>query len=138
MKGGTDYFHELIGEDLSGTAFVRDYLQLQFSPPMMLNAYTPVTIRCGEDSATSGEKRFPDLLLAQLNKYVWAVEFTCGSREFMLPGEGRSGEALGGAGSSTTAPGSAGRMDPRWVRPGLETDAFAANGNSQDRTPRVA
>ncbi len=76
MKGGTDYFHELIGEDLSGITFVRDYLQLQFNPPMMLNAYTPVTVRCGEGSATSGEKRFPNLLLAQLNKYVRAVEFT--------------------------------------------------------------
>ncbi len=74
--GGTDYFQELIGEDLSGVTFVRDYLQLQFNPPMMLNAYTPVTVRCGEDSATSGERQSPNLLLAQLNKYVRVVEVT--------------------------------------------------------------
>lgn len=76
MKSRTDCFDELIGEDLSGVTFVRDYLQLQFNPPLMINAYTPVTVRCGEDTAIFGEEGFANLLLAQLNKHVRAVEFT--------------------------------------------------------------
>ena len=75
LKIRTEDFRELLGEDLSGVTFVRDYLQLQFNPPPMLNAYTPVTVRCGEDTATFGEKTFPNLLLAQLNKLVRNVEF---------------------------------------------------------------
>jgi hypothetical protein len=69
------HFHELIGEDLSGVTFVRDYLQLQFNPPLILNAYTPVTVHCGDEVATFGEEPFPNLLLAQLNKFVGNVEF---------------------------------------------------------------
>jgi hypothetical protein len=37
-------FKDFVGEDLSGVTFVRDYLQLQFNPPPMINAYTPVQI----------------------------------------------------------------------------------------------
>ena len=50
-------------------------MQLQFNPPPTIIAYTPVTVQCGEDTATFGEKTFPNLLLAQLNTFVQAVEF---------------------------------------------------------------
>jgi hypothetical protein len=70
----TDYLKEFVGEDLSGVTFVRDYLQLQFNPPLALNAYTPVTVRSGDRSSTFGEDAFPGLLLGQLNKLVRDVE----------------------------------------------------------------
>ena len=54
--------------------FVRDYLQLHFNPPPLLNADTSVTIRCGGQSATFGEKAFANLLIAQINKVVSAVD----------------------------------------------------------------
>lgn len=75
MKIRGEGLRELIGEDLSGVTFVRDYLQLQFNPPTMLNAYTPVTVQCRNESATFGEKLFANLLLSQLNKFVRDVEF---------------------------------------------------------------
>ncbi len=74
MQNPVEGFDDLVGEDLSGVTFVRDYLQLQFNPAPTLNAYTPVTVRCGDDVATFGEDDFPNLLLAQLNKFVQAVE----------------------------------------------------------------
>ncbi len=67
-------FGELIGEDLSGVTFVRDYLQLQFNPPPSLNAYTPVTVHCGQEVATFGDASFPNLLIGQLNKFVRRVD----------------------------------------------------------------
>jgi hypothetical protein len=70
----SDDFAELVGEDLSGVTFVRDYLQLQFNPPPLLNAYTPVTVRCREQTATFGEEPFANLLIAQIDKVVAAVE----------------------------------------------------------------
>jgi hypothetical protein len=36
VTDASDDFAELIGEDLSGVTFVRDYLQLQFNPPPIL------------------------------------------------------------------------------------------------------
>jgi len=72
---GSDDFSALVGEELSGVTFVRDYLQLQFNPPPLLNVYTPVTIRCGERNATFGEEAFANLLIAQINKIVNAVDF---------------------------------------------------------------
>jgi hypothetical protein len=70
----TKDFQELVGEDLSGVTFVRDYLQLQFNPPPMLNAYTPVTVRCANQTACFGDTSFPNLILGQLNKFVRGVE----------------------------------------------------------------
>ena len=37
-------FSELVEAELSGVTFVRDYVQLQFDPPPILNLYTPVTV----------------------------------------------------------------------------------------------
>ncbi len=74
MTVRTEDFQELVGEDLSGVTFVRRYLQFQFNPPPMLNAYTPVTVRCNNASATFGEAAFPNLVLGQLDKFVHAVE----------------------------------------------------------------
>jgi hypothetical protein len=70
----TEDFQELVGEDLSGVTFVRHYLQLQFNPPPLLNAYTPVTVLCGDQRATIGEDTFPNLLLGQLDKFVRGVQ----------------------------------------------------------------
>jgi hypothetical protein len=67
-------FQEIMGEDLSGVTFVRDYLQLQFNPPLILKAYTPVTVHCGDRTACFGEPIFPNLLIGQLNKVVCGVE----------------------------------------------------------------
>lgn len=70
-----DFVNELVGEDLSGVTFVRDYLQLQFNPLPMLNVYTPLTVRSGKEAATFGERGFPNLLLAQIGRFVKSVEF---------------------------------------------------------------
>src|SRR5688572_6417823 len=69
----TNEFQELIGEDLSGVSFVRDYVQLQFNPPPMINAYTPVTVRCKDQQAEYGESVFANMLLGQINKIVREV-----------------------------------------------------------------
>jgi len=65
---------ELVGEELSGVTFVRDYLQLQFNPLPVLNAYTQVTVSCGDQVATFGEEPFANLLIGQINKFVRRVE----------------------------------------------------------------
>jgi hypothetical protein len=65
----------LIGEELSGVTFVRDYVQLQFNPPPMVNALTPVTVSTASTSATLGEPDFANLLIGQIGKSIQAVEF---------------------------------------------------------------
>jgi hypothetical protein len=74
----SDDFKELVGEDLSGITFVRDYLQFQFNPPPILNAYTPVTVSCGSEKASFGESTFANLAIAQINKVVRSVELSPG------------------------------------------------------------
>jgi hypothetical protein len=53
-------FGELVGEDLN--------------PPPLLIAYTPVSVRSGLRTATFGEEAFANLLIAQINKVVRAVD----------------------------------------------------------------
>ena len=53
-------FSCLVGEDQSGVTFVRDYLQLQFNPPPLLNALTPVTVRTLEH-VLNFDQEFGDL-----------------------------------------------------------------------------
>jgi hypothetical protein len=65
-----DDFFELVGEDLSGVVFVRDYVQLQFDPPPSLNAGTPVTVHSRGGRATLGEEAFANLIIGQIGKVV--------------------------------------------------------------------
>ena len=71
----TSSFDELIGEDLSGVTFVRNHLQLQFNPPLVLNVFTPVMIRSKGVEAKSGEQAFANMLIAQINKFVPNIDF---------------------------------------------------------------
>ncbi len=76
-----DGFDEIVDEQLAAVTFIHDYVQLQFGAPPTLTAYTPLTVRCGDQSARAGMHGFADLLVAQLGKRVTRVEI-------------RSGEAL--------------------------------------------
>lgn len=64
------HFDEIVGEDLSGVTFVRDYIQLQFNLPLLLNAYTPILVRHRDKKARSGEESFANALIGQINKFV--------------------------------------------------------------------
>lgn len=68
-------FADLVGEDLSGVTFVRDYLQLQFNPPPLLNCYTPVAVRVGEAAVLLGEPAFANAIIGQIGKFVADVAF---------------------------------------------------------------
>ena len=59
MTSKPNVFAGLIGENLSGVVFVRDYLQLQFNPPPTLNVYTPSSVRVSEKEATFAEEALP-------------------------------------------------------------------------------
>jgi hypothetical protein len=64
-----DAYSGLVGEELSGVVFVRDYVQLQFDG-VTLNALTPIRVRAGLCSAGFGEESFANLLIAQIGKRV--------------------------------------------------------------------
>ena len=66
-------FQELIGENLSGVTFVRDYAQLQFNPPCILSAYTPVAVSSEKKTTRFGEDGFSNLLVSQINKVVHEI-----------------------------------------------------------------
>lgn len=65
---------QLVGEDLSGIVFVRDYLQLQFNPPPQLNVYSRrVVVTSGVRSAAFGEEPFANLALSLIGAFVREV-----------------------------------------------------------------
>ncbi|HYK09670.1 MAG TPA: hypothetical protein VEV39_02600 [Gemmatimonadales bacterium] len=66
-------FGDLVGGDLTGVTFVREYVQLQFNPAATLSAFTPVTVMSQGQAATLGESAFPNLILAQRGKFVAGV-----------------------------------------------------------------
>jgi len=49
------------------------YLQLQFNPPPIINAYTPVTISSNGKSFVSGDDQFRNRLCEQIAKIVKSV-----------------------------------------------------------------
>jgi hypothetical protein len=78
MDGPTEWVMEartyFVGNDLSGVVFVRDYIQLQFNPPPLVNALTAVTVILNGVTATQGAVEFANLLIGQINKVVKDVE----------------------------------------------------------------
>ena len=66
---------QLVGEELSGVVFVRDYLQLQFNPPPQINAYsTRIVISSDGRSAAFGEEAFANLAIALIGHFVRQVK----------------------------------------------------------------
>jgi hypothetical protein len=65
---------QIVGEQLSGVTFVMDYLQLQFNPPPIINAYTPVTVSVAGKSFVSGDDQFRNRLCEQITKIVKSVD----------------------------------------------------------------
>ena len=73
-KGLQPLWDQLVGEDLSGIVFVRDYLQLQFNPSPQLNVYSSrVVASSGGRSAAFGEEPFANLVLTLIGKFVREV-----------------------------------------------------------------
>jgi len=68
-----DLSRQIVGEQLSGVTFVMDYLQLQFNPPPIINAYTPVTVSANGKSCVSGDDQFRNILCGQITKIVKSV-----------------------------------------------------------------
>ena len=68
-------YDELIGEELSGIAFVRDYVQLQFNSLPELTALTPITVASGSASARLGDPDFANLAISQIGKSVGAIDY---------------------------------------------------------------
>jgi hypothetical protein len=68
-----DALRELISEQLEAVTFIRDYLQLQFGAPPLLNVYTTVTVSDGTTVCRSNEADFARAVVAQLNKRVHDV-----------------------------------------------------------------
>jgi hypothetical protein len=65
---------QLVGEDLSGIVFVRDYLQLQFNPPPQINVYSSrVVVSSDGRSATFGEDAFANLAIGLIGRFVREV-----------------------------------------------------------------
>ena len=68
-------WNQLVGEDLSGIVFVRDYLQLQFNPPPQINVYSShVVVSADGRSAKFGEETFANLALSLIGKFVQEVK----------------------------------------------------------------
>lgn len=75
IKNLQSLWDQLVGEDLSGVVFVRDYLQLQFNPPPQLNVYSSRVVASAEGrSATFGEEAFANLAISLIGKLVREVK----------------------------------------------------------------
>jgi hypothetical protein len=68
---------QLVGAELSGVVFVKDYLQLQFDG-LVLSALTRVRVESGEVTAAFGEARFANLLIGRIGKSVIQAEVRSG------------------------------------------------------------
>lgn len=67
---GTEVIQQIVGEQLSGVTFLEHYLQLQFNPPPIINAYTPVAVTSPQHRSTSGDDQFRNRLCEQIGKTV--------------------------------------------------------------------
>jgi hypothetical protein len=65
--------NQLLTEDLSAVTFVRDYLQLQFNPPPIINVYSICSVSNGNFRVQFGEPAFANAIIAQIGKQVRSV-----------------------------------------------------------------
>jgi len=70
---------QLVGEDLSGIAFVRDYLQLEFNPPPQISVYsTRIVVTSDGRSAAFGDEAFANLAIGLIGRSVREVRVDAG------------------------------------------------------------
>ena len=68
-----DSLTELVGGQLVAVTFVWDYIQFQVEPSILINAYTPVTIRVGVTHVQTGQTGFADALVRQIGRTIKAA-----------------------------------------------------------------
>jgi hypothetical protein len=68
-------FEQLIGDELSGVTFVRDYIQLQFDPPPIMNILTPMIIESSGSQIAQSDVAFPNAIISQIGKLVSDLEY---------------------------------------------------------------
>lgn len=71
-------WHGIIGEELSGVSFIRNYVRFEFNPPPMVDALTRTVVATSAGSAALGEPAFADLAVSLIGKVVEAVELNEG------------------------------------------------------------
>jgi hypothetical protein len=65
---------QLVGNDLSGVTFVRDYLQLQFNPPPIISAMSNrIVVTHGARSAKFGDDTFANQIIGLIGRVVSRV-----------------------------------------------------------------
>lgn len=65
---------QLSGRRLHAVTFMLDYVQLQFDPPLTINAFTRVSVRPNGEKVTGDDvNQFRNLLCAQISKVVGLV-----------------------------------------------------------------
>jgi|HubBroStandDraft_2_1064218.scaffolds.fasta_scaffold314553_1 hypothetical protein len=65
---------QLSGRRLHAVTFILDYVQLQFDPPLTINAFARVSVRPnGEKVRGDDDDQFRNLLCAQISKVVGLV-----------------------------------------------------------------
>ena len=73
-ESGRALLDQLLTEDLSGVTFVRDYLQLQFNPPPIINVYSTCRVHVGGSSVAFGEPDFANRVIGLIGARVTAVD----------------------------------------------------------------
>jgi hypothetical protein len=69
-----DLLKHISGRRLQAVTFILDYVQLQFDPPLTINAFTRVSVRPnGEQVRGDDDIQFRNLLCAQISKVVGLV-----------------------------------------------------------------
>ncbi len=68
-----ELLQQLLTQDLSGVTFVRDYLQLQFDPPPILNVYSRCRLVTTQGKAEFGESDFANRLIGEIGKHIVGV-----------------------------------------------------------------
>lgn len=69
-------FDQLSGMELSAVTFVRDYIQLQFNPPPILNIISYITLRTATGIISQNEPAFPGAIIAQIGKSITSIAFS--------------------------------------------------------------
>lgn len=69
MKDDRSFLQRLVGRELSGVVFVRDYLQLQFDSDVMTFAGWPVVVR-GDERTSVGALEYRNRLCECINRAI--------------------------------------------------------------------
>jgi hypothetical protein len=69
----SQFWQQIVGEDLSAVSFIRDYIRFEFNSPLVVDALTKTVVTVGGSSAALGDPAFANLAIGLIGRVAEGI-----------------------------------------------------------------